>query len=249
MAWAEGTVKAAATPTWCENRLITPGTKYLGSRVGRTLQGTAHEEADFIRDQGADQGEDVEGNHGHLEQKPLAKGITKAPADHKESTVLFRCATVSGKDFQQKGKKPATSYCQCIGRHDPLQRAFVKPKLMLDSGQRNGAHPQAADIDEKGDASDLSRKIQATRGSKACCLTHMIARRMNWTVLCKRFGSVEFPGDGESAGAGDGVCADLQSDIVGCVVGSQKQKNQQLMFTAQPLIDPVGRMEEAGFLG
>lgn len=83
------------------------------------MQSAANKEANLVGDQGADQGEDVEGNHGHLEQNLMAQRVPEAATDHEEATILCRCTSVSGWPCQ--GRSCRLAYCQGVGRHDPLE--------------------------------------------------------------------------------------------------------------------------------
>ena len=62
-----------------------------------TLHGAAYKEANVVRDQGTNQGEDAEYNHGNLKHKLLTEDVPETTTDHKEATILYGIATsVSG---------------------------------------------------------------------------------------------------------------------------------------------------------
>ena len=62
-----------------------------------TLHSAAYKKANLVRDQGTNQVEDAEYNHGNLEDKLLAEDVPETATDHKEATILYGIATrVSG---------------------------------------------------------------------------------------------------------------------------------------------------------
>jgi hypothetical protein len=77
-------VKAAAIPSYVRH----DSTRERARNNGRTLQCAGNQEANLIPNQGADEGENVEGHHGHLEHRLLAQGIPKAATSHEEATIL-----------------------------------------------------------------------------------------------------------------------------------------------------------------